>query len=221
MATIPSSQKTFSVNEGVNTVYGGSASMKALSQWYTMQDITDTVRPYQVYTALLTQSGESEIDYISNGSLTVGRTYMIVDVPVDGCDFTNVGAPNNEVDTLFVATGTTPNKWGTPSEGENTLSFDLGAPVVTVLENTIGNIWFTYDGIGAYAAHSDDLFTINKTVTQMLPEQYIEGLTDIFNYQSFPTNVNMIAIGSLANYNSEDSRLGNYAQNAIEIRVYN
>jgi hypothetical protein len=57
MAIIPNSQKTFSVNEGVNTVYGGSAAMKALSQWYTMQDITDTVRPYKVYTALLSQGG--------------------------------------------------------------------------------------------------------------------------------------------------------------------
>jgi hypothetical protein len=217
MAIIPNSQKTFSVNEGVNTVYGGSASMKALSQWYTMQDITDTVRPYKVYTALLTQSGESEIDYISNGTLTVGRTYTIVDVPVNGCDFTNVGAPNNDSGTSFVATGKEPNKWGTPSEGENTLSYDLGAPVVTVLENTIGNIWFTYDIVGGYLVNSNNLFTNNKS-SVIVGNVTWEGGSGIirsgFDGDSYIIITTNSVDGTLEN---NDSLLNTL----IEIRVYN
>jgi len=221
MAIIPNSQKTFSVNEGVNTVYGGSASMKALSQWYTMQDITDTVRPYQVYTALLTQSGESEIDYISNGFLTVGRTYTIVDIPVDGCDFTNVGAPNNDSETSFVATGEVPNKWGTPNEGENTLSYDLGAPVATALENTIGNIWFNYQAPGVYIIFSNDSFIGGKTTVNMFPAQFIESSVDIYNSTAIQASKSKIVLLSYYNYEAADDALSYGSQTMLEIRVYN
>jgi hypothetical protein len=78
-----------------------------------------------------------------------------------GQDFTNVGAPNNDVGTWFVATGTIPNSWG--ENPENNLIYYPGAPVVTVLENTIGNIWFTYVSTGTYDVKSNNLFIDNKT----------------------------------------------------------
>ena len=57
MSTIPSGQKFHTVASNINTVERGSALSNAGREVYTMQDITDTTRPYKVYTALLTQSG--------------------------------------------------------------------------------------------------------------------------------------------------------------------
>ena len=108
----------------------------------------------------MTQSGTSSTQNISTGNLTVGVTYFINNNI--GGDFTNVGAPNNDNGTYFVATDTTPADWGINLSGD-TLTFDTGAPVVTVLENTIGNIWFSYDNDGDYLATSDGLFTTGKT----------------------------------------------------------
>ena len=123
-----------------------------------------TPLPYKVYTALLTQSGGENLITLNGGLLTIGVTYWINEG--DGADFTNVGAPNNNPNTYFVATGTTPNSWG-PDEGNpgsEILISNTGAPVVTVLENTIGNIWFTYNAAGTYNVNSNGLFTDNKTV---------------------------------------------------------
>ncbi|MEI6887580.1 MAG: hypothetical protein WCK31_05085 [bacterium] len=115
--------------------------------------------PYKVFTALLTQNGGDDPLQVTVGDpLTIGVTYFIDD-PASG-DFTNVGAPNNNINTSFVATGTTPNSWG----GGAGIFYNGGAPVVTVLENTIGNIWFTYSNVGTYSINSDGLFTLNKTM---------------------------------------------------------
>jgi len=58
MAIIPADEKVFMVSKSTNTTYSGSAALKAMSEWYTMQDISDSiVAPYKVFTALLTQSG--------------------------------------------------------------------------------------------------------------------------------------------------------------------
>jgi len=219
MATIPNSQKTFSVNEGVNTVYGGSASMKALSQWYTMQDITDTVRPYQVYTALLTQNGEDDPSTITTPQLLViGQTYQI-SLCGEGDDFTNIGAPSNTQYTWFVATGTTPAVW---ANGSN-LFTNGAAPVATVLENTIGNIWFEYNSVGAYLVKSDNLFIDGKTTFLLSPNGYIESPLDIHSngIAWAPSFEGMLVISTHYNYEWADSQLnyGGYA--FIEIRVYN
>ena len=50
-------------------------------------------------------------DTVSSGELVVGLRYYILDNS-GGADFTGVGAPDNNVATNFVATGTTPT-WGT------------------------------------------------------------------------------------------------------------
>jgi hypothetical protein len=116
---------------------------------------------YKVFTALVTQIGPSDFNEIESGSLTVGVTYNIVDNS-SNANFTNVGAPNNNVGTYFIATGTTPISWGT-----SLLTFDLGAPVARILANTIGNIWFTYDSIGYYKVNSNGLFTDYKTTVSI------------------------------------------------------
>jgi len=161
---------------------------------------------YKVYTALLTQSGNDNPDSITSGLLTIGVTYRIIDA---GGDFTNVGAPNNDTDTYFVATGTTPSNWGTAS-----LMFNTGAPVVTVLENTIGNIWFTYYGLGDYFINSNGLFINEKTFALIGTTGFSTGGGDTgasIMLTNPPNNVEVTAL------NGDDA----LASTPIEIRVYN
>jgi hypothetical protein len=95
-------------------------------------------------------------------------------------DFTNVGAPNNEVGTYFVATDTVPTSWGSKEgDGNDTISYNTGAPrVLKVLENTIGNIWYDIKGDGQYAMLSNSLFTDNSTFTTIGNDRsYTQGGT--------------------------------------------
>ena len=166
------------------------------------------VAPYKVYTALVTQSGGDNTQYIDIGSLTIGVTYQITNLS-PGMDFTNVGAPNNEINTYFVATGTTPASWGSNEGiGNETLRYNLGAPVVIVLENTIGNIWFTYDVFGTYYANSNALFLSNKTFCQNIV------LNSAPDFLFFYPSINFIELTTTAG----DNGLFN---TPIEIRVYN
>ena len=121
--------------------------------------------PYKVYAALLTQIGGDDSLLINNNPLTIGVTYLIDNNEGGTADFTNVGAPNNNNGTYFVATGNNPNSWGATTSAE--LIYNNGAPVVTVLENTIGNIWFGYLYDGYYQVFSDPeiLFPVGKTVS--------------------------------------------------------
>ena len=130
----------------------------------TTTTTTTTAPTYRVFTALLTQSGGDGFSEIFSGDLTIGVTYTIGQT-TGGPDWTNVGAPNNNLGTSFVATGTTPNSWGTP--GDSSLEYNTGAPVVTVLENTIGNIWFTYNNLGMYGVYSNSLYIQDKTYIVM------------------------------------------------------
>lgn len=59
MATIPSSTKFIGLAASVNTTERRSALINSESEAYTMQDVTDTVRPYKVFTAIISQSGTS------------------------------------------------------------------------------------------------------------------------------------------------------------------
>jgi hypothetical protein len=164
---------------------------------------------YKVFTGLLTQSGGSVQDSINTGNLTIGVTYYIDDSS-GGADFTNVGAPSNTPGIYFVATGTTPT-WGT---GGSNLVYDTGAPVVTVLENTIGNIWFTRNGTGTYSINSDGLFTDNKTAVFI-------GQSDFDNTGVASTSyVNGNSI-NITTYNYNGVLTNNILSNtSIEIRVY-
>jgi hypothetical protein len=188
-----------------NQVIYGGLSAETFSATTLYVDGSQITKPYKVYTALLTQSGgDSEININTfTGELTIGVTYRIDSSEQEGGDWTNVGAPNNNPGTYFVAIGTTPNSWGAGGQ----LTYNTGAPVVTVLENTIGNIWFTYADIGNYVVNSDGLFITNKT--------YID-------FGGFYGGENWINIygntGGIELLGSNDSILTN---TPIEIRVYN
>jgi hypothetical protein len=212
MAIIPNNEKVFMVSNTTNTTYSGSQALKDMNEWYTMEDVKNTVLPYKVYTALLTQSGSAGNAFIGPGELTIGVTYMINDSFL-GQDFTNVGAPNNDVGTWFVATGTTPNNWGLNQE--NGLIYYPGAPVVTVLENTIGNIWFNYEDLGAYGCQSNNLFTTGKTFILATPT--IEA-----NPVSIVVTNGMESVIYISPLNNDLIAFDNGLFNTpIEIRVYN
>jgi hypothetical protein len=213
MAIIPVDEKVFMVSNSTNTTYSGSASLKAMNEWYTMQDVSDSIQPYKVFTALLTQTGTGDELNKNSGLLIVGVTYKIDDNS-GGLDMMNVGAPNNDMGTYFIATGTTPSSYGTGN-----LTYDPGAPVATVLENTIGNIWFTYDGAGTYNINSDGLLSIDK-------RQFYYGLLKsadnangiIIESDGAAYNNNFIQIITLDNGENAANGMNNIP---IEIRVYN
>ena len=162
---------------------------------------------YKVYTALLTQSGTTNVVTQGIGSVTKGVTYQ-VDSYFANTDFSNVGGGtfNNPLQ-YFVATAT-----ATPNDYDGSiLTSNTAAPVVaSMLENTIGNIWFTYTGSpGVYNVNSSSLFTASKTWTNTT-------LLDNINLQ-------------LSMYRNTDSLLylvdangdGGLLETSIEIRVYN
>ena len=172
--------------------------------------------PYKVYTALLTQTGGTSIRTINwddpAEALVTGVTYQIT---ADGGvkpNFTNIGAPNNNVGTYFVATGPYPTSWG-----HATVQYNAGAPVATVLENTIGNIWFVYENPGYYFVKSDGLFTDSKTFC-------IIG--NVIDLDGYPASVGLTYQGDINTLALQTSPLqsnsnGLLSKTPIEIRVYN
>ena len=191
--------------------------------------------PYKVYTALLTQAGGDDGQQVTYNGLPPGKpapinihkgiTYTIS--TNSGGDFLSLGAPNNDVGTSFVANQDAAyyprgNTW--------TLDYNNGAPVVTsVLENTLGNVWFTYDGVGAYIVNSDNLFTVDKTACFI-------GAESTFNYSQLTIVAAAAAPGDSTQVYLSNQRyttnLGDGTINqtgfdgiptpiSIEIRVYN
>jgi hypothetical protein len=211
MAIIPADEKVFMVDKRTNTTYGGSQALQDMQQWYTMQDVADSVQPYKVFTALLTQSGGDDVQFIFSGELVIGVTYFINNNDGSG-DFLNVGAPSNEQGTYFIATGTTPNSWGIL--GSVDLSYNTGAPVATVLENTIGNIWFERQGQGTYNCVSSGLFPEGKTFITISAL----GRPLIFAFRYFSDN--QIQIQTITTEYSNEEWDNEFPGN-FEIRVYN
>lgn len=169
---------------------------------------------YKVYIALLTQSGGTSPDSFTGGSLSIGRTYVITNYQL-GDDFTNVGAPSNSTGIKFVATGTTPSVWTNSSE----LSWNNGAPEVIVLENTIGNIYFEYFGIGNYFCRTEpeSLFTVGKTVG-FIGSVGDDSVVPAYGFLRNPGADSFVILTQDFSRSDSDSMLLN---TSIEIRVYN
>lgn len=179
---------------------------------------------YKVYSAIVNQSGDGTLFEVSSGDgdLVIGRTYRIGNNDSDTTDFTNVGAPNNNVDTYFVATGTTPTSWGNDNKGK--LTYVMGAPVVTILENTIGDIVWIYDGVGYYMGY------IFSSSTIPVPT-FFENKVPTLNYITGPmenNNVRHLVISrgtdewvKFEQYNTDFNRQDEITNAFIEIRVYN
>jgi hypothetical protein len=168
--------------------------------------------PYKVFTAFLNQTGGDTPGTQTGGTLERGRTYRIESN--DG-DYTNVGAPNNDDYTYFVATSSgEPTTWG--SFG---LSFNGGAPIAIVLENTIGNVWFTYQTDGIYYINSDNLFTVNKTVSLNDQTRCYNVYGEFYNLSISADGPSLIGIFTKDDANTDINTM--LTSKPIEIRVYN
>jgi len=195
--------KKISQLTAASTPLTGTEEIAIVQSGVTKKATIEDVKGYRVYTALLTQSGGDDPLTLSSGPVVKGVTYYI--------------APNNNDGTYFIAINDEiPNSYGTAG-----LNYNSGAPVVTVLENTIGNIWFTYNDVGDYSINSNTLFSVNKTTIATLPNQYVESPADLYNFSAFPSGPSIIGIYSYYNYILQNSLYGGYAQTSIEIRVYN
>ena len=98
----------------------------------------------------------------------------------------------------------------------------VGAPVVTaILENTIGDITWSYLGVGQYIGTLTNAFTQNKTYVNSTNSCTVIDSFLIGSIVVFPLDVNRIYIITTQNPGSEfrDDVLGT-AGNIIEIRVY-
>lgn len=92
------------------------------------------------------------------------------------------------------------------------------APVATVLENTIGNIWFDYSDVGNYYLYSDNQFTLNKTWYTRCIDLGTGGPT--YRATLFDNNdLNSMNIQSEINVDTPANDILN--NTPIEIRVYN
>ena len=178
---------------------------------------------YKVFTALLTQSGGDNIQYINwddnPNTLTIGVTYTITENTAT--DFIPNGAPNNDVGTSFIATSSVV-KWDKSNTGPNQVSYNTGAPIATVLENTIGNIWFIYDSDGQYYVNSDALFISNKTALFGGSTYYADDTTLSFGFNFANNNLDTSSLLIQSIVINADTRTNDIFKNApIEIRVYN
>jgi hypothetical protein len=118
------------------------------------------------------------------------------------------------VGTYFIATGTTPNSWGTP--GDVQLGYNTGAPVAILLENTIGNVWFTYNNIGNYVCNFSPIANFNKTFCLATNNDSAQ------NYNIGPLEIGSYINGQVNIINWDlNGNLFNGMYQAIEIRVYN
>lgn len=167
------------------------------------------IESYLVYTAVLSQSGGDNPKTIGEGiPLVAGVRYEFGPTAIDGSwDFSNVGGPMYPKTHAFTATASDiPNSW----TGVSFLSYNEGDPVVTVLENNLGDIYWTYDSTGFYTGHSGGAFTENKSFALISSSTMGAIVTNISVYD----NSNVLIVAS----DSEGYRENFIAY--VEIRVY-
>jgi hypothetical protein len=171
---------------------------------------TPVVAPYKVFTALLTQTGFYDPQTSTEGgTLNAGYSYLIT--ANSGYDFISLGAPSNDVGTYFICNQNIKTDSGSAFE----VSFNNGAPICIVLENTLGNVWFEYgdsDITGQYKFFSNDLFEYNKTYLS----SFVLTLQYFLSVQY--TNSNTL---TLTNGNLGDRRNSLLNNTPFEIKVYN
>ena len=183
----------------------------------------ETIKPkYRVYTALITQFGEetNPTGYAS-GSLLKGRTYKFDAAGAGEWDFTNVGGPKYPDTSSFVATDNIePIAWG-----DSSWVVDASTPIIlSQLENTIGNIYWEFAGLGDFFIKStDNLFTSNKTYTVLqlwsddnTPKTGYTQWRDENTLEFYFTNLD----GSPSSYLGANNNPASFLT-SIEIRVYN
>ena len=90
-------------------------------------------------------------------------------------------------------------------------------PVATILENTLGEVSFSYNFIGFYVIESDGLFIQDKTYFSGASSNYgSDSVTLNFNYQN-NSSINLVTFDVGTQQSLDDALY----LSPIEIRVYN
>lgn len=201
----------------LNATQDGENTASRIAQMYI--DIIDSkynrdenIKPYKVFSANLTQVGKNIIEEtINSGTLTKGVCYKFTQT--DGGDFSNLGAPDNNIGTTFLCTeNAEPNNWG---NGATQLVYRSGLPVCNVFENDFDNIYFDFDttGQGQYALKCDEFVNGNMFVS------ISHSVLSDTGYTTYVSEGDKVWIVTYAqDWSADDDRLSN---TSIEIRVYN
>jgi hypothetical protein len=97
----------------------------------------------------------------------------------------------------------------------------INPPVATVLENTIGNITWTYLGTGIYAGNLISAFPLNKTYFSVNNRFSDDGGASAYDAFLFRNNDDFFALTLWNNGTPSDNLIFSGAPISIEIRVYN
>ena len=169
---------------------------------------------YKVFTGLLTQSGGDDPQFLintDNGNIIVGKTYEISNYDASD-DFTNIGAPSNANGVKFIGTGTTATSWS----GTTELNYNNAAPTVTILENTLGNVWFEYVNVGGYVFRSNGLLNENKSL-YFAQNNNLNDLTYLFLTNGGAPNYIDITCSNILGQGTDNLMF----KNPFEVRTYN
>lgn len=199
---------------------GSKLSIKELDDNFIYLDNKSATAstPYKVFTALTLQSGDSSKLNLSVGSsFEIGRTYTIASY-VAGDNFTNIGATQNATGSVFIATGATPSVWVDNGKNSTSIEYVTGSPVVKILENTLGHVWFEYNTTGQYLLKSNNLFTDSKTTITIGSEGYSGDYNRNINISREDSSSSQIYIEA---YNDTTLQDGLLYYTTIEVRVYN
>jgi hypothetical protein len=97
----------------------------------------------------------------------------------------------------------------------------INPPVATVLENTIGNITWTYLGTGSYAGNLISAFPLNKTYFSVNNRFSDDGGASAYDAFLFRADDDLFGLTLWNNGTPSDNLIFSGAPISIEIRVYN
>jgi hypothetical protein len=97
----------------------------------------------------------------------------------------------------------------------------INPPVATVLENTIGNITWTYLSTGSYSGNLISAFPLNKTYFSVNNRFSDDGGASAYDAFLYRGNDDFFALTLWNNGTPSDNLIWSGAPISIEIRVYN
>jgi hypothetical protein len=154
MALIPIDEKVFMVDTRTNTTYGGSAALQAMQQWYTMQDVVDTVQDTIPVSPLYSATFFDTTTQNNGGATVANQVTLNSTQRANGFTL----GPNNRInivntDTYFISL-------------QLQLAFTGGASSYNV------TVWFTVDDVIV----PNSAFTFTTTGAQN--DQTLASITD-------------------------------------------
>ena len=193
MAIIPAEEKVFMVSNSTNTIYSGSASLKAMQQWYTMQDVIDSVGD----SGAITLQQVTEAGNTTNQTIMVSvEGYEINGIEVTSVDGVGVQGNSSELFGGYFASGNNiglvgassyyPGVYGQSAESNGVQgSSDAGNGVYGLSTNGYGGYFTSEETYSLVAAQSAakpgggswDAYSDSRVKEDVRP--YAKGLTEI------------------------------------------